>query len=243
MQTLGIIGFGAFSELMIRHLKSYFKIYIYSHRDLSSRAKELGVTFASLEEVATCDILIIGVLFQYFEETLKKIKSLIKPNTLVLDVASIKVKPGQLMEKYLPKNIEIIATHPLFGPQSAKKGITGLKIVLCPIRTKRLPQIQKFLTNTLKLEVLIKTPKEHDKSMAYVQGLTHFIGRAINNLDIPNTDLNTNAYQNLLKVKKLLGKDSFELFLSIQNANPYAKKVRQSFLNSLNQLEEDVKEK
>ena len=42
----------------------------------------------------------------------------------------------------------------------------------------------------------------HDQQMAYVQALTHFIGRAVNDMDIPDVEQKTVAYQYLLDIKK-----------------------------------------
>ncbi|MBL7057777.1 prephenate dehydrogenase/arogenate dehydrogenase family protein [Patescibacteria group bacterium] len=240
MKTLGIIGFGAFSELMVQYLKPYFKVMVSSHRDVSRKVATFGIAQVSIEQVASCDIVIIGVVVEYFEDILKQIKGHVKPGVLIIDVASVKMKPASLMEKYLPAHVEILATHPLFGPQSARNGIDGSKIVLCPIRTKSSVKVKNFLEDELKLDVLIRTPKEHDEAMAYVLSLTHFIGRAVNEMDIPFTHLNTQTYKHLLSIKELIGKDSFELFKSIQNDNPYAKKVRQDFLKKIIKLEDKL---
>ena len=237
MKTLGIIGFGAFSHLMVQHLKPYFDISVSSRRDIKKEAAEYDIKQTSVEEVAASDVVIIGVVAEYFESILKQIKNHLKPGALVLDVASVKVLTARLMEKHLPKDVEILATHPLFGPQSARNGMEGSKIVLCPIRTKRLTEVKKFLQNDLKLEVLIRTPEEHDQKMAYVLSLTHFIGRAICELDVPFTHLNTQTYKHLLCIKQLIGKDSVKLFNSIQNDNPYARKVRKEFFSELTKLE------
>lgn len=240
--TLGIIGFGAFSELMVRHLKPYFTIYVYSRRDIKKKARNLGVKVGNLEQVAGCDIVIVGVVVQYFEQTLRKISKFIKPNALVIDVCSVKIKPAKLMQKYLPKSAQILATHPLFGPQSGANGIKGLRVVVCPIRinAQNLAKIKYLLKNKLKLTVLQKTPQEHDKQMATVQALTHFIGRAINDLKIAESDQSTVAYNHLLKVKELLGQDSDELFLTIERENPYAKTVREKFVKKLSELEKKL---
>ena len=245
MKTLGIIGFGVFGEMMAKHLKPYFTIYAYSRRDITKQAKALKIKSASLEQAASCDIVIVGVVVQYFEETLKQIKDFIKPNALVLDVCSTKIKPAKLMQKYLPKTAEIIATHPLFGPQSGKNGIKGLKIVFCPVRAKikTTKVVKSFLKNKLKLAVLERTIKEHDKQMAYVQGLTHFIGKAITEIKIPVSDQATVAYNHLLKIKELLGDDSFDLFLTIENENSYARGVRNQFVKKLNEIEERIVKK
>jgi len=226
---------------MVQYLKPYFKIKVASHRDIKKRAEEFGITQAPLFEVAASDVVIVGVVFKYFEGILRQIKVHIKPGALVLDVASVKIKPVRLMEKYLPDNVEILATHPLFGPQSARGGIDGSKIVLCPVRTKQLISVKKFLERDLKLKVLIRTPKEHDQATAYVLGLPHFVGRAISELGISCTHLNTKTYVHLLKIKELVGKDSLELFKSIQADNPYAQAIRNDFLKKLSDLEKLIK--
>lgn len=233
MKTLGIVGFGVFSELIVEHLTPYFKIKVYSRRDVSKIARKLGAKQLPLAEVATCDIVVIAVMAQYFKKTIQQISPMIKSGALVLDVASVKVKPAHLMEKYLPQNTEIIATHPLFGPQSGKNGIAGLRIVLCPIRATNIKAVENFLSQKLKLKVIYRTPEEHDQEMAIVQGLTHFISKGLQKLNITSSEQSTVAYEHLLKTKQLLEEDSDELFSAIQNDNPYAKKIRKQFIQHL----------
>lgn len=240
MKTLGIVGFGAFSQFLAPHLKPYFKILASSRRDISKIAQKLGVEARPIEEAAACDVVIVGAVVQYFEDSIKKIKNFVKPGALILDVSSVKIKPAMIMRKHLPKNVEIVATHPLFGPQSGKDGIKGLKIVLCPIRTQKTQKIKRFLSQKLELEVLERTPEEHDRQMAYVQGLTHFIGRAINKLKIPESDQATEAYKHLFQIKELLVHDSVDLFMTIEKENPYARQVRHKFARILAKLEDEI---
>ena len=60
----------------------------------------------------------------------------------------------------------------------------------------------RFFSQILKLNVLERSPELHDKQMAYVQALTHFVGRAVNNMDIPDVEQKTPAYQHLIDIKK-----------------------------------------
>lgn len=52
---------------------------------------------------------------------------------ITLDVGSVKMEPAQAMLEGLPDHVEIVG-HSLFGPQSARGGISGLKIAICPVR-------------------------------------------------------------------------------------------------------------
>lgn len=76
--------------------------------------------------------------------------------------------------------------------------------------------------------------------MAEVQGLTHFIGRALVNINIKSHLTNTKSYEQLLGLKQLLHDDSWELFSTIQNTNPKAKSVRAVFIKELNRLEKEL---
>lgn len=236
MKTLGIIGFGSFGQFIALHLKDYFDLYATNRSDKSKEAEELGVTYSSLIEIAQKDIVILCIPVQFLEDTLIKIKDLVKANSLILDVSSVKVIPIELMKKHLPSKVEIIGTHPLFGPQSGKNGIKGLNCVLCHDNSPNSAHIRHFLKSKLKLNVLERTAETHDKQMAYVQALTHFVGRAVNELDIPDVDQKTDAYQYLLNIKRNLGQDSWDLFKTIEEENPFAKQVRIQFMEELEKL-------
>ncbi|HEY8401479.1 MAG TPA: prephenate dehydrogenase/arogenate dehydrogenase family protein [Cytophagaceae bacterium] len=233
MKELGFIGFGNFGQFITPHLKPYFKITVFDRIDFSNEAKRLGVKWGTLEEVASKDMVALAVPVQFLEELLIEIQQLVNPKALVFDVSSVKVKPVELMMKYLPTTTDIIGTHPLFGPQSGKNGIEGLNLVICPVRTKKPQSLARFFTKELKLNVLERTPVVHDQQMAYVQALTHFIGRAVNEMDIPDVEQKTPAYQFLLNIKRNLGQDSLDLFYTIERENPYAKDVRKHFMEEL----------
>lgn len=200
--------------------------------------EKFQVTNSTLDEVTDVETLILCVPVQFLEETLIKIKDKLKKDTLVLDVSSVKIKPIELMLKHLPADVNILGTHPLFGPQSGSQGIAGLNMVLCPVRINRLRlrYIKQFLKDELELNLLDRTADVHDKQMAYVQALTHFIGRAVNEMDIPDIEQKTPAYQYLLDIKRNLGKDSLDLFLTIERENPYSEEVLGGFMAELNKL-------
>ncbi|MEY3417950.1 MAG: prephenate dehydrogenase [Bacteroidota bacterium] len=239
-RELGFIGFGSFGKFIMPYLSPYFKVSVYDKRDLSVECKALQVNFASLKEVASKEIVVLAVPVQFLESVILDIVPFVQTNALVVDVSSVKVKPMQLMEKHLPSTVQIVGTHPLFGPQSGKNGIEGLNFVLCPVRTSRTASMRKFFSQTLKLNVLERSPDLHDQQMAYVQALTHFVGRAVNNMDIPDVEQKTPAYQYLLDIKRNLGQDSMDLFLTIENENPYAKEVRKQFLSELDKLHQQL---
>ena len=242
MRTLGIIGFGGFGQFMVKHLQPYVSVTVHDLTDLSHIAAEKDVAWGTLQEAASKDIVILAVPVQFLESVLNDIRDYLVHGALVLDVSSVKVKPIALMEKHLPSYVDIMGTHPLFGPQSGKNGIKGLNVVVCPVRSKKTQVVIHFLRNVLQLNVLERTPDTHDKQMAYVQALTHFVGRSINEMDIPDVEQKTPAYQYLLDIKRNLGSDSMDLFLTIELENPYAKEVREQFMDALKSLNDRLEQ-
>ena len=151
---VGIVGFGNFGRFMCTHLRSRFNIRVHDRLDVADEAAQLGVKSAPLPEVAASEILVLAVPVQNMEEVLRDLRGVPRLPELVMDVGSVKVKPLDLMARHLPKRVEIVGTHPMFGPQSGRHGIAGLKVVLCPLRTRRLARIRDFLSRELRLEVL-----------------------------------------------------------------------------------------
>ena len=242
MKTFGILGFGNFGRFMAKHLADRFELVVSDlpGHDISEAAAELGVKTGTLADAAGCDIVVLCVPVQHLEDLLKSAAEYIRPDALVLDVASVKVKPVRLMREYLPESTEIIATHPLFGPMSGKNGIVGLPFVFCPVRTTRAAKVRAFLADTLGVNVIDSTPEEHDTQMAYVQGLTHFIGRALNRMRIPELNQKTALYDHLHAIVQTVNSDTYELFLTIQRENPRAEGVRQQFIEALGEIHREI---
>lgn len=237
-KNIGLIGYGNFGKLIYKHLKSHFDFYIYdSHIDGEYDC------MSDIDNVIKQDILIIAIPYLGFRDFIQTYGANIPDTTLVIDVLSIKVKAIELMKKYLSPKVEIFATHPLFGPESTKDGIKGKKIAVFPIRTTKEKSIIEFLQHTLKLNIINTTAKEHDKQMAYIQALSHFVSKALVKFDLPvYEDQQTKTYEYLQAAKDIVKNDSDELFYTIQNENPFAHEVREEFLKVLEDIHKAINE-
>jgi prephenate dehydrogenase len=242
MNEIGIIGFGQFGQFMARHLAAHFDVAVYDEADRRPQAAGIGVSWRSFETAAACRTVIFAVPLKAFADVLCRAAPYLPPDALCLDVISVKLKPVELMLEHLPETVEIIGTHPLFGPQSGREGIAGLRIAFCPVRTTRAAEVKTFLADTLKLKVLEKTPAEHDREMAHVQALTHFVARALDELHVAESDLATVSYEELMRAARLVSEDSWELFRTIQQGNPFAPDKRKAFIEKLIELEKRMGE-
>ncbi|MET0274038.1 MAG: prephenate dehydrogenase/arogenate dehydrogenase family protein [Phenylobacterium sp.] len=240
MKSLGLIGFGQFGRLAASILKSHCEVLAAAAAaGGAAAARELGVGFGSVAEAAGREVVVVAVPVVAMRQMFEAIAPHLKPGALVIDVGSVKMLPVQWMLETLPAHVDIVATHPLFGPQSARAGLKGLRFVVCPVRGERHEKVAAF-GRGLGLAVTVTTPEEHDKEMAYVQALTHLIGRSLVNLEIPDEQLKTPSYQHLLELCALIGGDTFELFTAIQTQNPYAAEVAGAFVDQARSLLDQV---
>ncbi|CAA6803422.1 MAG: Prephenate dehydrogenase [uncultured Campylobacterales bacterium] len=238
-KTIGLIGYGNFGKLIASHLKEFFDIYVYDTHSLVPN----DIESSTLENALKQDIIILAIPYTGFKNFIEQNAHLIAPNTLVIDVLSIKVKAIDLLEKHLHKDVEIFATHPLFGPESTKDGLKDKKIAIFPIRTTQEKEITNFLTQKLHLKIIKTTAKEHDKQMAYIQALSHFVSKALVKFDLPvYEDQQTKTYEYLQSAKNIVKNDSDELFYTIQNENPFAYDVREDFLKTLEEIHKNINE-
>jgi len=235
--TLGLFGLGAFGQLIVRHLAPYFDIYVY---DPSPKARAFArrhnVTLTTLEVAAACRFVVLATPIRTLKELAKTIAPYVRKYALVIDVGSVKVKPAQWLKETLAPTTSILCTHPLFGPQSASKGINGMEIVVCPVRMRHLGAVVRFLKHTLNLKVSLATPEEHDRALAAVQGLTHMIAKVLSGLEPLPQEHTTRSYDLLMQGVRLVQGDSDELFLSIERDNPYASEVRRRFFSEIDSL-------
>jgi len=240
MKTLGLVGFGQFGRLAAQILKAHFDVLVTDTAPgAEPAAREGGVAFGPLEDVAARDVVVVAVPVAAMPGVFAALAPHLKPGALVADVGSVKMLPAQWMAEILPAHVDLIATHPLFGPQSAKAGLEGLRFVICPIRGDRHERVAAF-GRSLGLTVTVTTAEEHDREMAYVQALTHLIGRSLVNLGIPDEQLKTASYQHLLELCALIGADTFELFTAIQTQNPFAAEVAGAFVDQARSLLDQV---
>ena len=240
--TIGIIGFSRFGQLLAKILKPHGEVYVWNRSDKAQDAKNLGVNLVDLEKVCQCDWVFVAVAISAAESMIKKIASLVKKGTLVMDVCSVKVLPAKWLHAYLPQEVEIMATHPMFGPDSAKDGLKDLQWVICPLRIglERLKQVKDIL-NKLGVKIIETTPEDHDQQTAVSLALVHFIGRGLEEFGIKDLAIKTLGFERLLKVNETVTHDSFQLFLDMQRFNPYTKKSRKKFISALKKVNKKIK--
>lgn len=231
MNKTGIIGLGRFGTFWTRVLAHGWEVYGYTRTIPAQPPCEL----LSFDELCTLPVLFLCVPIRTMPEMLDRMASRLKPGTLVIDTCSVKMEPVRWMKERLPESVEIMATHPMFGPESAKEGLSGLPMMMHPVRMAD-ARYQEWLLyfRSLGIMVVEMTPEEHDRQAAMSQALTHMIGRTLNAMGIDETPIGTLWYRKLLAICRQVAKDSPELFFDMQTLNPYAPGMRSDFMDAWN---------
>lgn len=224
---IGVYGLGRFGSFWAKLLaESGANVIAYSR---SAHDVPENVSIASEEEVLKAPYIFFCVSISSFESVLKRVGNMIGKDSVVMDTCSVKTYPAKWLDEYVPKDIYKIATHPMFGPDSGAHGVAGLPLVMCPISQidERYMKVKEFFLS-MGLNVLEMSEREHDQAAAYSQGVTHFVGRTLDLMQMKPTPIATKGYRALMNIVEQTCNDPMQLFYDLQRYNPYAKEMRLS---------------
>jgi prephenate dehydrogenase len=193
-----------------------------------------------------CDLVIVSVPIRDTVRVIGEITPVLTSDQLLCDLTSLKAAPVAAM---LKSEAQVIGLHPLFGP--TVPSLLHQTIILCPARaTEEAVSSLLAIFGREGAECTITTPDQHDRMMAVVQGLTHFVtlcmAESIRRLgiDISTTRAFTSpVYQiELSLVGRLLSQDP-SLYADILQQNPYVAGVLSTCTASAEELREIVDSK
>lgn len=240
---LGIIGFGRLGALLTRYLAQDFHTVVYEPRPEAQEAiAACGATAVDFATAAGQDLVLPLVPISQFEEVLQKMVPHLKQGAIVADCCSVKVKPVAAMEQHLPEHVSILATHPMFGPDSAGDTLFGSKLVICPVRIapERYQSLKVYLEKH-GIKLIESTPEEHDEQISRSLFLAHFIGRGLLEIEASPLEIDTKGYRRLMKILLTVENDSWQLFEDMYQHNPYAENTRAEFVNAMQTLSDRIR--
>lgn len=233
--TIGIIGYGRFGRLLewlFANLTDA-EIKIFSHNQQKSE------NFFNLDEVLTSDLIIPAVPISEFTNIVNIVKTKAKPNSVLLDVCSVKMHTQEIMLEILADTeIQLICSHPMFGPSNIPSyqqrntnsdkilsELQGLNFVIHNLRAEQTiyTQIMKLFSNW-KLTMVEMTPSDHDKIAAQSQFLSLFTAFMLKQLNLEFSKIDTKSasilkeFVNMINVDKSLLKDIYDF-------NPHCESV------------------
>ena len=218
MNSIGIIGFGRFGKILANILQKGFAIKAYDPKIIGEFSR---VEFTNLESILKEKVIFIAVPIRQFESVITEISPNLSEGTTIIDVCSVKKHPTKIMENNLAENIGIIATHPMFGPDSF---ISNNRLKMMMSNTRNVYDQFKFWRQFFTdqgIQVMEMSPDQHDRMAAQTQGVTHFLGRMLKEYGIRKTTIDTQGFRDLLDLVDQTCNDTWELYTDLQLYNPY----------------------
>lgn len=238
---IGLLGFGRFGELTARHLSKDMAVKVWNRSNKAAAIEAAGAEPVDFETACGQPCVIVCMPISRMVPTLKEMAPKLLPDAVVMDVCSVKTLPAQWMKDHLPETVSILATHPMFGPDSAAHELAGRKIVLCPLRIddRRYQKIAGYLKSK-ELNVIETSPEDHDRQIAVSLALTHFIGRSLARFGAPELAIDTEGYKRLRHILEVVENDTWQLFEDMNRYNPFADESRKQFLDAVSEINEQL---
>jgi prephenate dehydrogenase len=252
MKVAIIGGSGKMGQWFARFLLKEGKEVVITGRSegkLLEAKQQLGVEVASnVDAVKNADVVLLSVSIDSFEEVVKQICPYTRPGQLIMDITSTKVFPVATMQKHIKTGL-VLGTHPVFGPGA--KSVVNQNFVLTPTNyaeTTLTQRIRRYL-EARGARVAVMTPADHDKMMAVVLGLSHFIAivsaETLVGLDRLKQQETVGGitYKVLLTLVESVISEDAELYASLQMSLPNVTEVEELFQRSAKAWADLIKNK
>jgi prephenate dehydrogenase len=240
VSTVGVAGFGRFGRALAE-LMSESGIRVRAFDPHAPVPEPLGASsLAELIRASTAIVLAVPV--PALENVMASAAPLLTAQHVVLDVASVKVKPTEIFDRYLGGRVPWAATHPLFGPASLARRERPLRVVVCPNdRHPAAVEAAVRLYGRLGCQVRLQAADEHDREMARTHALGFLIAKAFIDLGIGSEPESVPpSFRGISATIESVREDAGHLFTAILRDNPYAAAARREFLDALAHLDQEL---
>lgn len=237
-----VIGAGRFGAFWGRHLSRYYPVCFYDSDPTRKQAVSSYGNWVSLEECLQKPFIFLTIPIRRIEEFIRTHAADFKPGTVLIDCASVKMVVIDWFRQHLPEEVCFAASHPHFGPDSAKNGLADHTIALIPGRIpfRHYATLVDLFAEKMQLRVLNISAEEHDRLMAYNLTLIHHLGRTFHDMQISQLALKMASLSKLNHIARVTMNDSEELFYDFHYFNPFAKEVEEKFVNSFNKISDKI---
>lgn len=238
--TVGIVGFGRFGrslgELMA---ESGIRVRAF---DPHAMVPEPFAAASLPALVGASHAVILAVPVPALEGVVADASAFLTGRHLVLDVASVKVRPVEILGRHLADRVPWVATHPLFGPATLARRERPLRVVVCPNgRHPAAVDAATRLYTRLGCTVRLQDPESHDREMARTHALGFLIAKAFIDLGIGSEpELVPPSFRGISATIESVREDAGHLFTAILRDNPFAAGARRDFLDALTRLDEEL---
>ncbi len=226
IRTISIIGgsggMGKFFKIRLNKLG--LKIYILDN-PLTKKAMNKYLPYS--------DLVLLTIPIHSFEQVVRILPDFVPSTTILVDICSVKIKPLQIMLRY--HSGPVVGSHPLFGPNPEQKDY--LNIAMSSGREEQTFWSVFTLMENIGLTPFKVTAEEHDRALAYIQGL-NFVTTASYLATMSHDSsiekfLTPSFKRRLDAARKMVTQDA-NLFQDLFEENPYSHEAVRQFRSFLN---------
>lgn len=206
-------------------------------------ARELGAKSRTFGRIGDSDIVIVSVPIPETAEVCISSAKLMKTGSLLMDIASVKTLIVKQVTSSIPKGINYLSMHPMFGGDT---GWNDQNVILCPSGCSGIwiRKVKGMLTKA-GAKVHIMSPEEHDEKTAVTQNARHFLtlsfsrylseyhkGESLEPASTPD-------FRRLMDAVKSLSEQE-DMVMEIQRANPFGKRERMRIIHTIEKIKKEV---
>lgn len=188
----------------------------------------------NVEIASRHDIVIVAVPIAVTVQVIEEVAPHMREGSCLCDVTSVKRAPVQAMLRSAPPTVDVVGTHPMFGPSG--EDMDRQKVVFCAGRGDRGRARVRSLFEAFGAEILETSPEEHDAHMALIQVLVHektmVLGSVLQRLkaDLPRSlQFASPIYRTELAMIGRMYSQHAELYADILTSNPDGSRISHLF--------------
>ena len=173
---IGVVGLGLIGGSIFKALRGKYDVIGFSS---SVKEENVAQDYNLLKE---CDLVFVCTPMSVTLEILDKLETILRPETIVTDVCSLKsfVSKKEYSYKFIP-------SHPMAGTENSgwdssfPELFQGAKWVITPIRGNIIDEqeVLEKVIESMGAQVVITTPEEHDKAVALISHMPMVVAQAL----------------------------------------------------------------
>lgn len=225
-------------------LGSWFARLLAKHGIAVSIA-DVGTELSNADVVKRSEAVVVSVPIGVTEQVLREIVPHVRRDQLVVDLTSVKTPFVPVLESMQG---DVLSVHPMFSPSVAS--LEGQSCVMCPLREGRFGAFFRHILEREGIQLVTMSPEEHDRTMAVVQGMTHFqaivAGHSMTKLGfnpLESLAVASPVYRvRLAMIGRILAQDA-RLYAEIQIFNPFVREALAALEQSTQVFQRAIVEK
>jgi hypothetical protein len=188
------------------------------------------------------DVLILAIPLVDFESIVSSLPPSLLHKKLIVDVCPLSVFPKSILLHNLPKDTDIICSHPMFGPSNGESW-DSQPYVFEKVRVSNNRRADAFLRvfERARCQMVQMTSEQQDVLTADAEFVIQLTGRLLGDGNmLPPTPVSSKEYTALCDVTDMTRGDSFDKFYGMYKFNDRAKDHMKQLRENLAKIERQL---